>query len=112
MHMYAGKHADFDDLPLSVVAAHNQVFVALSCKQLYQRSVISESVHIHQDYRKERKKERRVSSYDTGINSDCIRDNNNEFTHLLQGGDEEHGQGDQMQHSYGYEEEYHGCLNM
>lgn len=35
---------------LSFVAAHNQVFVALSWKQLYQRSVISVSVHTHQDF--------------------------------------------------------------
>lgn len=30
-------------------------------------------------------------------------------THLLQRGDEEHGQRDQMQHSEGYQQEDHGC---
>lgn len=35
---------------LSLVAAHSHVFVALSWKQLYQRSVISESAHTHQDF--------------------------------------------------------------
>lgn len=30
-------------------------------------------------------------------------------THLLQHGDEEHGQRDQMQHGEGYQQEDHGC---
>lgn len=44
------------DLPFSLEAAHNQVSVTLSWKQLNQRSVISESDQTHQDCRtKERK---------------------------------------------------------
>lgn len=31
-------------------------------------------------------------------------------THLLQRGDEEHGQGDQMQHGEEDQQEDHGCL--
>ncbi len=33
-------------------------------------------------------------------------------SHLLQGGDEEHGQGTQMQHNNGYKQTDHGCLKM
>lgn len=68
MNTYTRKHVDVYDLPLSLVAAHIHVFVALSWKQLYQRSVISVSAHIHQDYRK---KERKMSfSYTKGITND------------------------------------------
>lgn len=35
-----------------------------------------------------------------------------DVSHLLQGSNEEHGQGDQMQHRQRYEQEDHGCLEM
>lgn len=90
-------------LPFSLEAAHIQASVALLWKQLYQRSVISDSDQTHQDCRtKERKQTVRegVSGGDPQTQTG---------SHLLQSGYEQHGQSHQMQHGYGDQQEDHGC---
>lgn len=91
------------DLPFSLEAAHIQVSVALSWRQLYQRSVISDSDQTHQDCRTTEKKETLKEEVSGGVPQ------TQKGSHLLQGGYEQHGQSHQVQHGYGDQQEDHGC---